>query len=355
MAVVKAVQTGTVSFTAADSTKTATITAITTAKSILFFTYSGNTSSNPNDEFARGTITNTTTLTFTRFAASNTLQVEWFLVEFTSGVTAQQGYQASVGTTTNVTVTSVNTAKSWSLISFDVDSCSFDDDTPTSQYLSSSTNLKLQRSGSGNTLDANWQVVEYDNASVQYSAKSLAVGSTSTTLTITAVTTAKTFLRFDFLATSSTAATDPQYLWNAKLTNTTTITFDRNTSGVAHSGTVYAISISDAIDVQRGEKSFAGGDTSLTSAITAVVLARSHAQTINGCKGFVFNSDDSTGGAMTNKAGIKTKFNSTTQLSFVRNTSGPTAKASWETVQWASAGRTPDFMPFVFQAVGVHP
>jgi hypothetical protein len=354
MAVVKAVQSGAVSFTAADSTKTATITAITTAKSILFFTYSGNTSSNPNDELARGTITNTTTLTFTRFAASNTLQVEWFLVEFSSGVTAQQGYQASVSTTTNITVTSVNTAKSWSQISFDADSYSFDDDIPVSQYLSSSTNLSLQRSGSTTPVDANWQVIEYDNASVQYSAKSLAVGSTSTTLTITAVTTAKTFLQFDFRATSSTAATDPQYFWNAKLSNTTTITFDRNTSGIAHSGTVYAISISDTIDVQRGEKSFAGGDTSLTSAITAVVLARSHVQTIN-CKGFVFNSDDSTGGAMTNKAGIKTKFNSTTQLSFVRNTSGQTAKASWETIQWASASRVPDFAPFIFQVAGVHP
>lgn len=353
MAVIKAVQSGTISFLAADSSKTATVTAITTSKSVLFITLSGNNSSESRDNIVRATITNSTTLTFVRNTAANTVQVEWFLVEFSSGVAAQQGYQASVGTTSDITITSLTVAKSWSLLSQQDDGYGFYDVEPVSHYISAATNLKLQRSGTGVPCNANWQVVEYDNASVQQVSKALAAGDTTATSTITAVTTSKTFLQLSYRATSSTSTCEPRNSWICDLTNTTTITYDRNTSNQAHSAIVYAVSISDAVSVQRARKAFGVGDTSLTATITAVTLSKTHVHSIN-FEGMALTTYDGYDEYRIDIAGIKIKFNSTTQLSFARNTSGYTTTVSWETVQWASAGRTPDFAPFVFQAVGVH-
>jgi len=347
MAVIKAVQSGTISFTAADSTKTATITAITTSKSCLFFTLSGNASSESRDNIVRSNITNSTTLTFVRNAASSTVQVEWFIVEFSSGVAAQQGYQAAVGTTTNVTITALTVAKSWSMFSQENDSYGFDDTMPTSHIITSSTNLRLQRSGTVTTCNANWQVIEYDNASVQQVSKALAAGDTTNTSTITAVTTAKTFLCFSYQATSSTASCEPRNSWICDLTNTTTMTYDRNTGNQAHTTQSYVVSISDNIAVQRARKALAAGVSSGTATITAVTLSKTHVHSLN-FEGMMLTDYNGGDEYEMDMAGIKIKFNSTTQLSFARNASSLyAATASWETVEWASGGRTPDFMPFM--------
>jgi len=344
MAAIKLVQSGTISFLAADSTKTATITAIVTSKSILFFTLSGNTSSESRDNIVRGEITNSTTLSFIRNYARNTVQVEWFLVEFISGVSSQQGYQASLGATVNVTITSVNTSKSWSCLSQDDDSFGFNDAGIISHYISSATNLRMQHSSACPPLcNVTWQVIELENASVQQVSKALGAGDTSATSTITSVTTGKTFLRFSYRADSSTSSNEPRYCWICDLTNSTTITYSRDTSNQAYDAITYVISIAGAVSVQRGKKSFAIGDTSLTGTITAVALARTHVHSLN-FEGIVLNSNDDGDSYYADIAGIKIKFNSTTQLSFIRNTSGYTATASWEAVEWPM--RVFDFAPF---------
>lgn len=346
MASIKTVQSGTASFTASDTTITATITAIVTAKSFLMFSLSGTNSTEYVDNIVRGTITNTTTLTFKRQYARLTVQVEWFLIEFSSGVTTQQIYQSDVQTTSNVTITSINTSKSFSLCSHLIYSVVLRDSEIVSNYIQSATNLRLERTACGDQIDTDCQVIEYDNATVQQVSKALASGDTSNTSTITAVTLAQTFTLFSYKATSSAASGEPRNYWISELTNTTTITYTRNTSSQAHTTRDYVISISDSIAVQRGKKSFTSTDTSLTQTISAVILAKSSIHCLNH-EGIVQSNEDGGDCYRMDVHGIKLKYNSTTQISLVRNaTNSKTAIVSWEAIQWYQSSRIFDFAPF---------
>lgn len=338
MATIKAVQTGTVSFLATDTSKTATITAITTANSVLYLTHSGNNSTQPAQNSVRGAVTNTTTLTFTRTGTGTgfTLQVEFFLVEFTSGVTVQRGSQnLGDAASANVTITTSSLTTSWSVCSWSLDGFGMHQDNFVSHYLSTTTNLAIVRGTTGDYLIVEWQVVTYDNATVQQVSKSLLTTDTTNTSTITSVTTTKTFLEFSYL--TGTGAGQNNYCWNSYLTNATTITYSRITASPSATTRDYVISISDAIAVQRGEKALADGTATGTNALTAIVIANSFAHSLN-TPGICKNNDTEADNCWnTDMFGVKLKFNSTTQLNFARNNSSWDVTCSWEVVEWPAA------------------
>lgn len=345
MATIKSVQKGTVSFAGTDTSKTATITSITIANSVLYFTSSGYTSTQPNYNCVRGAITNGTTLTFTRGSSANpnTLQVEFYVVEFTSGVTVQRGSENLDDlASANVTITSSSLTTSWSTCSWSMDGFTMRRGHFMVHYLSTTTNLALVRGVTGDPCVVEWQVITYDNATVQQVTKSLLTTDTSATSTITSVTTTKTFLEFSYSSTT-TGAFENRNCWNSYLTNATTITYSRDTALFNSTTRDYVISISDSIAVQRGEKAVASGTATTTNALTAIVIANSFAHSLN-TPGICKNDDSDGDSWNSDKNGIKLKFNSTTELNFARNTSTSNVTCSWEVVEWTAAAAKPVFI-----------
>src|SRR5579883_2435937 len=116
--IVRSFQSGTATLATNATTVTATISSVTTTQAILFFSTSTNSTAVSNFGIT-GTITNATTLTFARGGTGTAATIQWYVVEFSSGVTVQRGSTtiATGANTTNVAITAVNLANSFPIIS----------------------------------------------------------------------------------------------------------------------------------------------------------------------------------------------------------------------------------------------
>ena len=338
MAVLKTVQSGTVSFATGDVSKTATITAVTTASSIVYFSFTGNTSAQTIFNQVKAELTNTTTLTFTRADNSGVIGLNWYVVEFTSGVTVQRGLSSDIGTTTNITVSTASLTTSWSILSIEINGYSNEYGYYVSHYLSTTTNLLLTHSALdvGEAINVNWQVITYDNASVQSISKAFLTTDTSITSTITSVTQNRTFLEFSYTDTTS-GSVAPQHVWNSYLTNATTVTYSRNAGFFAGTARLYAISLSDSVSVQRGEKALAALST--TNALTTIVVANAFANAPSSY-GRSKNDDTNTTSWNSHITGVRLALTSTTVITFTRATNAGTVTIPWEVVEWLATTTT---------------
>ncbi|MGE3843690.1 MAG: Ig-like domain-containing protein, partial [Vicinamibacterales bacterium] len=90
------VQSGDLSFATTDSSKTATVTSVNTAKSWLVFTHTSDdgTSANIGQKLVRGVVTNATTLTFDRANTGQAMDLTWYLIEFSDNPAVQHGSQS---------------------------------------------------------------------------------------------------------------------------------------------------------------------------------------------------------------------------------------------------------------------
>ncbi len=100
----KLVQSGTLTSSSSD-THTVNITAVDTSKSFLIFQTRHN-SDRPGGSAAAGRIASSTTLEFLA-TRSNTIDIQWYVVEFVSGVTVQRGTSLQPSSTVNIPITAV--------------------------------------------------------------------------------------------------------------------------------------------------------------------------------------------------------------------------------------------------------
>ncbi len=167
------VQSGSVSFGATDSVKTATMSAVDTGKSWLIYTYktATGTTANIGQKLVQGLISNGTTVTFDRANTGQAMDLTWYLVEFTDGTTVQQGSQ-SFGTTEtqkNVAISVVDPARSLAAGGYCMRggrSSYAGDDNPGVGWmtldLTSGSNLQIKRNATGNAVAGmGWFVVNF--------------------------------------------------------------------------------------------------------------------------------------------------------------------------------------------------
>jgi Peptidase family C25/Propeptide_C25/Concanavalin A-like lectin/glucanases superfamily/Domain of unknown function (DUF2341) len=272
-AVLKSVQSGTTTLTG--GTATATITAVDTTKAFLVFGISEPTQTSGWDYLITGEITNATTLTFTRKGANKTATVYWYVAEFTSGVSVQRGTVSMDGVTTqNVGITSVDTTKSFPIVSYrsTQGSASVCQNQLLKAKITSATNLELalQTAGDNNDSVAAWQVVTYTDASVTSGDVSFASGDSSQTATVSISDLNKAWLIYSY-NTADTGSHVGHDLVRGQVANGTTLTFDRSDTGVALNLTWYLVQFTDAATVQYGSKAFAVTDTQLNVTLTSSV------------------------------------------------------------------------------------
>lgn len=233
MATIASVQTGTLTLPSATASDTVTITSVDPAKSILFVTYRGATDPNEaRDAWVRGELTNGTTLTFTRGGTTGSVDIRWTVVEYSVGVSVQRGTDNLTAETTNKTITSVDTAKTFVLLSASYTGASYFNARPFARAeLTTATNLALTVDDATNSLlTVAWQVVEFtDTTSVQSGTVNLGAAATSVTDAITSVDTGKAFLVFSYegVAVSGSDGVDNANI-RGRITSPTQLTFDRN-------------------------------------------------------------------------------------------------------------------------------
>lgn len=297
-AILSKVQSGTTTSTASGTT-TVTIQSIDTTKSFLVFQVRSN-ANRPPDSIVYGRIASATTVEFVRATTTvsvPTVTIQWYVATFASGVSVQRGTFTQASTTQNVTIAAVGSLSRafvlWSKTS-SAGTSIYDYNDPVVMELTSTTNLQMRTDGVYTDAEIAWEVVEFTSAadaSVQRGAVTSMTGTaTSATATVSAVDVARTFVLAGYrtLSRSTTAGVGTAMI-RARLTDATTITFDRQsstpgdvttdsawTTGLTHTcgaGSdrllVFAVGYENASDV--GVSTVTYGGQSLTKIAGAVV------------------------------------------------------------------------------------
>lgn len=259
-AILKRIQTGTLSLTSV-VTQTAVIDAVDPAKSFVIATGAENAAS-PRRQLYTIQLTNGTLITATRSQSSaNAFNVRYYVVEFLRGVTVQRGMGTLSAATTNTTITSVGTlANAFTLFSYrNNNNASFGTDDFTRSNLTSTTNLQIIGQASSTSGFFEYQVVTYDQASVQRGVAALAAGDASVTATVTSLNPLKTWLYYNCDSAAGTVANIGQKGVQGVVTNATTLTFSRQNTGQAMNCSWQAIEFTDRTQVQSGAATLTAG------------------------------------------------------------------------------------------------
>ena len=264
-------QSGTATIAANSTSVTVTISNVAMDQSFLIFSAACD-NANPGEYHIGGTITNSTTLTFSRFGnpTSTAATIKWQVFEFESCVRVLRGVtNFAAGVTLDVAIPTVTLAKSFVIATMTNDGATADNNDGFGADLTSTTNLRFTAgTGTGN-FTIYWQVVEYQDAVVKKFTTTLNAGTASTTTTIApAVTTlSKAFvLSYHSISAAVVAGNLPR----TELTNATTVTYTRGAGTTAAMAFVtYVIEFTDATSIVRGTQAFGSGSITQNVAITA--------------------------------------------------------------------------------------
>lgn len=265
----KSVQSNTTTLANGNSSVTATISSVDTGKAFLVFGVSLDDAT-PSGAQITGQITNSTTLTFQRFGTSGDVSIKWYVAEFKSGVTVQRGSVVMSSTTVNVSLQSVDLSKSFPIVSLRNSGSAFGQDDFDRAKLTSSTNLQIKVNASGSNQVCEWQVVEYADSQVQTGDVSFATGDSSKTASISSVDTGKSWLINSYQSASGTGSNIGQKLVRGVITNSTTLTFDRDQTGQTMDLTWYLVEFTDGTTIQHNSQSFTSTQTQRDVTISSV-------------------------------------------------------------------------------------
>ncbi len=328
---VKNVQSGTTTMNPA--TRTVTLTAVDIGRSFVLC------HNRTNDGTSRSRVscelTNATTLTITAGVANASNVVQWYVVEFTSGIAVQRGLASFANGTGTVNVTLnpvVDLTRTFVLISESINdnNQTRDERWTVRARLSATNNLELTRNETGTAVSVAWQVIQIQNASVQSGLTTIANGSATATAAITAVDTAKTFVVFTRRAATATNGRDGRYQVRGELTNATTLTFTRSGTSDALEIAWFAVTLNDGTTVQRGVSTAAAGATQVDATLSpAIVLNRSF-PIIS-----VSGGEDNNNGRLDDTS-LTDAFTSTTNLRLQRTSTAVITSTAWFVVNLGS-------------------
>ncbi len=326
------VQNGSATLGAAATSVDVTIGAVVMAQSFLTFSASFD-DVNPGGGQVSGWIVDPTTLRFERSATGPIITVKWYTAEFVSGVTVQRGTANMTAALLDIPITAVNLARSFPIISYRIAGGSYGDNDFLRAKLTSTTNLQITVSaGTGGSCE--WQVIEYTGAAVQSGDLSFAAGDASRSATVAAVNVPKTWLLFSYASASGTGTNIAQKMLWGTLTDATTLTFDRASTGQAVDVTWYLVEFTDATTVESGSTQFTTAQTQLDVPIVCVdtltSLATAGGMSYRGGS-TPYTTDDNPG-----VSSVTLDLTSATNLRLTRGLTGAvTASIGWFVVRFA--------------------
>ena len=281
-AVVKGVQHGT-AVSSGNGTVTVGISAVDPGKSFLVFS-SRSSSNRPPGSMLIGRLNATgTAVEFVRNTnETSTIDIQWSVVEFLSGVSVQRGEVTQGSTTLNVPITPVASTSQAFVLWSKVPGAghyiwSLDD--PILGELTSTSNLqfRVNEASSGHVIA--WQVVEFTNAAdihVQKGSTSLLGATASVDIALpTPVDVSKAFVLAGF-RTAGSGSDVGERMIRAQIIDSNTLRIDRSRTGDSLTEIVWqVVELKDGSSVQHGNEPFAAGATQRSAAITPVDTNRS--------------------------------------------------------------------------------
>jgi autotransporter-associated beta strand protein len=342
-AAIKGVQSGTLTSNG-NGTNTATLgTAVNPTNAFLIFNTRHN-SGVPGGSMIRGSITSSNTVTFVRATTeTSTMNIQWYVVEYSAGVRVQRGEVNQTNTTINVPLAPLGSVGqafvTWSKTP-DPSETSFSDSDPAVGEITSTTNLQFRVSAAPSaTPIISWQVIEFLNPasiSVQKGSVTNLTGTNlSATVTLAApVNTNSTFLLTGYRTSGSGSGVGARML-RAQLASANAITFDRSLAGAPDDISEIewqAVQLNDGSLVQSGSVNFTNG-----VAETNVTLI-----SLNTNRAAAFSSVQPAGGQNTGRSpstgnilGVGSAtlaMTSSSQLTLDRNNTSDQADLGWQVV-----------------------
>lgn len=280
MAVLKAIQKGTITISAGNTSNTATITSVDTGKTYVTYTMASDTASTASDATACLVLTNSTTLTASRVGTNGTITIVYNVVEFLSGVNVQRGtlddsaWSGVPTNSVNVTLSTIDTTKSWPILSIArAGGTNYNGNGSPAAVITSSTQLQIKRNSTASStgLFVAWQVVEYQDCSV-VSGNFTWSTTTIENASISAVTINKCAL-FVTVFRDDTTSTQflPDTALTAELTSTTNVRFRRGANSALGVVYWYLVEFTDATETRVVGDSFSVAGTQRNIAISPTV------------------------------------------------------------------------------------
>src|SRR3954452_5505142 len=275
----KTIQKGTATSTG-NGTTTVAINAVDTTKAFLMFNLNSNLDRPPGSE-VRGRVASATTLEFIRVTdETSTINIQWYLVEFTCGVKVQRGEASlAAGGPVEVPITPVGSV-SQAFVTLSKNPGAGDQtwDASDAQVaeLTSTSNLEIRTYGGVQTGHVvSWQVIEFTSSAfgrVQKGSTALTGGALSTTVTLpSAVDATKSFVLLASAVNGTGADIGDRLPW-AQLTSSTTVTIDRSVAGDDNIDELawQVVEFKGRVRVQQGNASFSSGAATVTAALSPV-------------------------------------------------------------------------------------
>ncbi|MCP4967152.1 MAG: tandem-95 repeat protein, partial [bacterium] len=323
------IQKGTATIDGGSFSTTATISAVDLTKSFLVFSVRENTSY-ADEGLVAGQLTDSTTVAFERNYATSTITIEWSVVEFASGVTVQRGSSTPSATVTDIPIAAVDLTRSFPIVSQRTSILTTTDGAFLQARFSATDNLELSTNQvTGNVFE--WQVVQYNDAVVQSGDVSFASGDAVRTATVSSVDPTKSWLVYGYRTESSSNANIGEKLIRGQVTDSTTLMFDRSTTGTTNELSWFLVEFQDSTEVQHASVAFASSGTTQDVTISSVDPARSIAvggyQMTGGRS--PYTSDDRAGVAW-----FTLDLTASTNLQVQRDAALATADLGWFVVHW---------------------
>src|SRR3989475_533835 len=334
------VQENVATLAAGSSSVNVAITSVNTSKAFLVFNIRHNLNE-PSNGTVAGTITSSTNVRFNRTGTGGVVDIIWYVAEFPSGVSVQRGAKklsGSGGNDQNVPIRTVDLAKAFPIISYTELGAAYNCDDFIRATITTATNLRLSACQPDSWVE--WQVVEYTASSVQTNSVVLMPSDGSKTYNLgVSVNTGKSWLLFTYNSTSGTDANIGQKMVRGNLTDSTTLTFNRDQTGTRVDIQWYLVSFTDDTTTRRASASFGTADLQKDAPLNpAVTLSRAIAFTgstdpYSGGK-TPFSNDDNPG-----VASATLNLTSTTNLRLNRATTGSpsqTADIGWFVIEFGT-------------------
>ncbi len=342
-AAIKGVQSGTLVSTG-NGTNTATLgTGVNPTNAFLFFS-TRHSSGVPGGSMVRGSITSSNTVNFVRATTeTSTLNIQWYVVEYSAGVRVQRGEVNQTNTNINVPITAVSATNQafvlWSKTP-DPAETSFSDSDPVVGEITSTTNLQFRVSSAPSSVPViSWQVVEFQNPASINVQKGSVTNLTGTNLLATAtlaapVVTNNTFLLTGYRTSGSGTSVGARML-RAQLASANSITFDRSIAGAPDDISEIewqAVQLNDGSVVQSGSVNFANGVAETNVTLTSLNTNRAAAfASVQPAGGQNTGRSPSTGNVL-GVGSATLAMTSVSQLTLDRNNTSDQVDLGWQVV-----------------------
>lgn len=340
MAVLSGIQRNTATIANGSSSVTVSITPIDRTKSILLFGFSKVGNSAPTDDCIRGQLTADGQIVFARTGTVNAVTINWQVITFSSGVTVQRGtsnfgkFQAD----TDIAINPVNLGKAVVFQTVAQLGGLADYDDMQRIYFADNSTIRISLPVDTVNVDkiSDWQVVEFEDASVTSGSYSIGATTTSGTATVPALDPAKTLLFHSYSVNPGSGFVANRNAVRGRITDSTTLTFDRFAGdSVPITGHYFLASFSDNTVVQHGT-----GAYSSTQGTQTVTLTEAVDQSASIILGGLLGTTRTTNTGSDNMAFPihRMSFGSDTTITGVRGATGSTTEFTYSVATFSTEG-----------------